>query len=56
MIPRETLAAIFDRKSESIAARMARELSAEAGGPWWLIALCAASAALGFILGGGLFK
>ena len=53
--PRQ-LAAIMQRQPESLAARMARELSAEAGGPWWLVLLCVASAALGFILGGWLFK
>jgi hypothetical protein len=56
MIPRETLTAIFQRKPESLAGRMARELANEPGigGGWWLALLLAGAATIGFILAGGI--
>lgn len=55
MIPRETLTAIFERKPESLAGRMIRQMANEPGigGGWWLALLVTGAAVIGFILAGG---
>ena len=49
--------AILERKPESLAGRMVRELANEpgVGGGWWLALLLVGAGFIGFILAGGTF-